>query len=104
MLPSILFATILELSTQYVHFYTSFTKPQKKRVGRGPASGLGKTSGRGAKGQKARSGFNKPRGFEGGQTPHWKSARKYGFTNAEYDGSIPTHQRVDLPDAILWWT
>ncbi|CAG8479822.1 2949_t:CDS:2 [Racocetra fulgida] len=45
-------------------------KPPRKRVGRGPASGHGKTCGRGQKGQKARGGNGKPRrGFEGGQTP-----------------------------------
>lgn len=41
----------------------------KKRVGRGTASGSGKTSGRGMNGQKSRSGYNIPRGFEGGQNP-----------------------------------
>lgn len=41
----------------------------KKRVGRGTASGSGKTSGRGMNGQKSRTGFNIPRGFEGGQNP-----------------------------------
>ncbi len=42
---------------------------ERKRVGRGESSGLGKTAGRGHKGQKARSGRDIPRGFEGGQTP-----------------------------------
>jgi len=59
-------------------------KKQKKRLGRGPASGTGKTAGRGAKGQKARSGHNIPRGFEGGQSPIWKNTRKYGFSNAMF--------------------
>jgi len=40
---------------------------ERKRVGRGPGSGLGKTSGRGEKGQKSRSGFGQREGFEGGQ-------------------------------------
>ncbi|MCD6421918.1 50S ribosomal protein L15 [bacterium] len=44
-------------------------RQKKKRVGRGESSGLGKTAGRGTKGQKARSGKDIPKGFEGGQTP-----------------------------------
>ena len=53
----------------------------KKRVGRGIGSGLGKTSGRGHKGQKARSGGGVRRGFEGGQTPLYRRLPKRGFTN-----------------------
>ena len=53
----------------------------KKRVGRGTGSGLGKTSGRGHKGQKARSGGGVRRGFEGGQTPLYRRLPKRGFTN-----------------------
>lgn len=54
----------------------------KKRKGRGPGSGLGKTAGKGQKGQKARSpgGFSKI-GFEGGQTPLYRRIPKRGFTN-----------------------
>ena len=51
------------------------------RVGRGVGSGLGKTSGRGHKGQKARSGGGVRRGFEGGQTPLYRRLPKRGFTN-----------------------
>ncbi|CDS04973.1 hypothetical protein LRAMOSA07503 [Lichtheimia ramosa] len=55
---------------------------QRKRVGRGPGSGLGKTAGRGHKGQKARAGNGKPTpGFEGGQTPLFKRIPKRGFYN-----------------------
>lgn len=54
---------------------------KKKRVGRGPGSGLGKTSGRGNKGQKSRSGFSRMRGFEGGQMPLHRRLPKRGFTN-----------------------
>ena len=54
----------------------STEKVTRKRVGRGIGSGLGKTSGRGHKGQKARSGGGVRRGFEGGQTPLYR-----GFTN-----------------------
>ena len=51
----------------------------KKRVGRGPASGLGKTSGRGQKGQKARSGGSINPVFEGGQLPLYRRLPKRGF-------------------------
>ncbi len=53
----------------------------RKRVGRGIGSGLGKTSGRGHKGQNARSGGGVRRGFEGGQTPLYRRLPKRGFTN-----------------------
>ena len=53
----------------------------KKRVGRGMGSGLGKTSGRGHKGQKARTGGGVRRGFEGGQTPLYRRLPKRGFKN-----------------------
>ena len=53
----------------------------RRRVGRGMGSGLGKTSGRGHKGQKARSGGGVRRGFEGGQTPLYRRLPKRGFTN-----------------------
>ena len=53
----------------------------RKRVGRGPGSGLGKTSGKGQKGQKARSGGNTNTGFEGGQMPMYRRLPKRGFTN-----------------------
>ncbi len=52
-----------------------------KRKGRGPASGLGKTAGRGQKGQGARSGAKTRRGFEGGQMPLFQRLPKRGFTN-----------------------
>ena len=56
-------------------------KETRKRVGRGIGSGLGKTSGRGHKGQKARSGGGVRRGFEGGQTPLYRRLPKRGFKN-----------------------
>ena len=56
-------------------------RTQKIRVGRGMGSGLGKTSGRGHKGQKARSGGGVRRGFEGGQTPLYRRLPKRGFIN-----------------------
>src|SRR5258706_2407334 len=54
---------------------------KKKRVGRGPGSGIGKTAGRGEKGQKSRTGFSRMRGFEGGQMPLHRRLPKRGFTN-----------------------
>ena len=55
-----------------------------KRVGRGPGSGLGKTSGRGENGQKSRSGASIPAVFEGGQTPLFRRLHKKGFSNAKF--------------------
>ena len=54
---------------------------KKKLVGRGPGSGLGKTAGRGEKGQKSRSGYSRKIGFEGGQMPLHRRLPKRGFTN-----------------------
>jgi large subunit ribosomal protein L15 len=54
---------------------------KKKRVGRGPGSGLGKTAGKGEKGQKSRSGYSHRAGFEGGQMPLVRRVPKRGFTN-----------------------
>ena len=54
---------------------------RKKRLGRGPGTGLGKTSGRGEKGQKSRSGYSSKIGFEGGQMPLHRRLPKRGFTN-----------------------
>ena len=56
-------------------------KKNNKRVGRGPGSGHGKTSCRGHKGQKSRSGGSVPPGFEGGQMPLQRRLPKRGFTN-----------------------
>ncbi len=53
----------------------------RKRIGRGIGSGLGKTSGRGQKGQKSRTGGGVRRGFEGGQTPLYRRLPKRGFKN-----------------------
>ena len=57
------------------------SKATRRRVGRGVGSGLGKTSGKGHKGQNARSGGGVRRGFEGGQTPLYRRLPKRGFTN-----------------------
>ncbi|MCB0272920.1 MAG: 50S ribosomal protein L15 [Bdellovibrionales bacterium] len=57
------------------------SRKKNKRVGRGESSGLGKTAGKGHKGQKARSGTGGKVGFEGGQMPLIRRLPKYGFTN-----------------------
>lgn len=57
------------------------SKKERKRVGRGPSSGTGKTSGRGHKGQNSRSGGGTRPGFEGGQNPLYRRLPKRGFTN-----------------------
>jgi len=57
------------------------SKHARKRVGRGPGSGLGKTAGRGEKGQKSRTGYSSRPGFEGGQMPLVRRVPKRGFTN-----------------------
>ena len=59
-------------------------KQERRRVGRGMGSGLGKTSGRGEKGQKARSGVSIPATFEGGQLPLYRRLPKRGFSNAKF--------------------
>jgi large subunit ribosomal protein L15 len=57
------------------------SKKQKKRIGRGPATGQGCTAGKGHKGQKSRSGAKIPVWFEGGQMPLQRRIPKFGFTN-----------------------
>jgi len=56
-------------------------KKSRKRIGRGPGSGTGKTAGKGHKGQKSRSGYSRRYGFEGGQMPLVRRIQKRGFTN-----------------------
>ena len=60
------------------------SRKKRKRVGRGPGSGWGKTCGRGQKGQKSRSGASIKRGFEGGQMPLNRRLPKYGFNNSRF--------------------
>ncbi len=60
------------------------SKKRKKRIGRGPGSGHGKTSTHGHKGQKARSGRGKGPGFEGGQMPLQRRLPKRGFSNKPF--------------------
>ena len=59
--------------------------PERKRIGRGVGSGLGKTSGRGHKGAKARSGWSSPIGWEGGQMPIYRRLPKRGFNNKNFE-------------------
>ena len=68
----------------------------KKRRGRGPGSGLGKTSGKGQKGQKARSGASINPVFEGGQLPLYRRIPKRGFTNAKFKTIYATINIEDL--------
>ncbi|GAX86907.1 large subunit ribosomal protein L15 [Lebetimonas natsushimae] len=69
-----------------------------KRVGRGPASGYGKTSTRGQKGQKSRTGYKQKRGFEGGQQPIQRRLPKIGFKSRVVK---PQAINVDKFSAIL---
>ena len=59
-------------------------RKERRRVGRGMGSGLGKTSGKGEKGQKARSGVSIPATFEGGQLPLYRRLPKRGFSNTQF--------------------
>ena len=68
----------------------------KKRVGRGPGSGMGKTSTRGQKGQKSRSGASIPAWFQGGQTPSYRRIPKRGFSNARFRTEFATINLSDL--------
>ena len=68
----------------------------RKRVGRGPGSGLGKTSGRGQKGQNARSGGGVRPGFEGGQLPLFRRLPKRGFSNAKFKTEYAVINLSDL--------
>ena len=67
-----------------------------KRVGRGPGSGMGKTSTRGEKGQKARSGVSIKPWFEGGQSPLYRRIPKRGFNNANFANRFATINLSDL--------
>ena len=71
----------------------------RKRIGRGPGSGLGGTSTRGHKGAKSRSGYSKKIGFEGGQMPLQRRVPKFGFKNinsVEYIAiNLETIQKLD---------
>lgn len=68
----------------------------RKRVGRGPGSGMGKTSTRGEKGQLARSGGSVPAWFQGGQSPLYRRLPKRGFNNAQFTTRYATINLADL--------
>lgn len=70
----------------------------RKRVGRGPGSGMGKTSTRGEKGQKSRSGASISAWFQGGQTPLYRRIPKRGFNNAQFRIQYATINLSDLND------
>ena len=72
------------------------TKKNRKRIGRGPGSGSGKTSGKGHKGQNARSGGGVRPGFEGGQLPLYRRLSKRGFNNYEFSITYATVNVGDL--------
>lgn len=73
-------------------------KQTKKRLGRGIGSGLGKTSGRGHKGQRARAGGFHKLGFEGGQMPIQRRLPKFGFSSRK--ARVTTEIRLDVLDKI----
>ena len=68
----------------------------RKRVGRGPGSGMGKTATRGENGQKSRSGASIPAWFQGGQSPLYRRIPKRGFNNARYRVEFATINLSDL--------
>lgn len=72
------------------------SRHKKKRVGRGPGSGLGKTAGRGQDGQKSRSGGGVRPGFEGGQMPLSRRIPKRGFSNYPFKKEIEIINVEDL--------
>ena len=84
------------------------SKPAAKRVGRGIGSGLGKTGGRGHKGQKSRSGGFHKSGFEGGQMPLQRRLPKVGFNSriARFVAEVRLHELAqvdtDVVDLLAW--
>ena len=75
---------------------TPGARSSRKRVGRGCGSGLGKTSGRGHKGQNARKGHKQKLGFEGGQMPLVRRLPKRGFNNAAFNAKALAVNVADL--------
>jgi len=71
-------------------------RPERKRKGRGVGSGLGKTSGRGHKGAKARSGWSRRIGWEGGQMPIYRRLPKVGFNNKNFEKVYTVINVADL--------
>ena len=79
-----------------LHELENMNAKARKRVGRGPGSGTGKTSGKGHKGQNARSGGGVRPGFEGGQLPLFRRLSKRGFNNYNFRTVYATVNVGDL--------
>lgn len=79
------------------------SRNSEKRLGRGIGSGLGKTSGKGHKGQKARSGGTVRRGFEGGQMPLYRRLPKFGFTSlsANLYAEVRLHELAAVANDVI---
>ncbi len=79
------------------------SKPSAKRVGRGIGCGQGKTSGRGHKGQKSRSGGGVKPGFEGGQMPLQRRLPKFGFTSrsGRYVAEVRLHELANVAAEVI---
>ena len=79
------------------------SKPVKKRVGRGIGSGLGKTCGRGHKGQKARKSGNPKPGFEGGQMPLQRRVPKFGFRSriSRTTGEVRLSELAKIAEGVI---
>ncbi|HQX48304.1 MAG TPA: 50S ribosomal protein L15 [Planctomycetaceae bacterium] len=75
-------------------------RKQRKRIGRGPGSGHGKTSGRGHKGFFSRSGSSRRRGFHGGQMPLFRRVAKRGFNNNFFASSVAVVNVGELNDSF----
>ena len=78
-------------------------RTNRKRVGRGIGSGLGKTAGRGHKGHKARSGGSRKAGFEGGQMPLQRRLPKFGFTSrsSQFNAEVRLSELVKVSSEIV---
>lgn len=79
-----------------LHELTNLEAKDRKRIGRGPGSGNGKTAGKGHKGQNARSGGGVRPGFEGGQLPLYRRLSKRGFNNYNFRTVYATVNVSDL--------
>ena len=79
-----------------LHELTNLEAKNRKRIGRGPGSGNGKTAGKGHKGQNARSGGGVRPGFEGGQLPLYRRLSKRGFNNYNFRTVYATVNVSDL--------
>ena len=79
-----------------LHELNNLNAKNRKRIGRGPGSGTGKTSGKGHKGQNARSGGGVRPGFEGGQLPLYRRLSKRGFNNYNFRTVYATVNVSDL--------